>query len=83
MMSITDKQIGGNHYIEFKIQPIDFILNNNLSFCQGNVIKYICRYKYKNHIEDLDKAIHYIEIMKKEEEKKKRKRKKYNKKPSN
>jgi hypothetical protein len=62
-MSALDKQEGGNHYLQFKIQPIDFIQHNSLNFCQGNIIKYVTRYKDKNGIEDLKKAIHYLEIL--------------------
>jgi len=58
----TDKQIGGNHYKEYKIQPIEFIMKNKLSFIQGNVIKYICRYENKNGIEDLEKIKHYCDL---------------------
>ena len=60
-----DKQIGGSHYKNFKIQPYEFISKNNLSFFQGNVIKYVCRYLNKNGIEDIDKIIHYCELEKK------------------
>ena len=60
----TDKQIGGSHYTRFKIQPIEFISKNNLSFIQGCIIKYICRFDKKNGIEDLDKIIHYCELQK-------------------
>jgi len=56
------KQIGGNHYKEFKIQPYEFISKNNLSFFQGNVVKYVCRYLNKNGIEDLEKIKHYCEL---------------------
>lgn len=59
----TDIQIGGDHYRKMKIQPIEFIIENNLDFCQGSVIKYICRYKDKNGLEDLKKAKHYIEML--------------------
>ena len=65
-MSALDKQIGGNHYSEMAIQPAEFIIQNKLSFCQGNVIKYVTRYRSKNGLQDLDKAIHYIEMMKDE-----------------
>jgi hypothetical protein len=58
-----DQQVGGNHYKDFAIQPIEFIMKNNLNFCQGNVIKYVCRYAEKNGIEDLKKAIHYINLL--------------------
>ena len=60
-----DKQIGGSHYKDFHIQPYEFISKNNLSFFQGNVIKYVCRYLNKNGIEDLNKIIHYCELEKK------------------
>lgn len=59
-----EKQIGGSHYKNFHIQPYEFISKNNLSFFQGNVIKYVCRYLNKNGIEDLDKIIHYCELEK-------------------
>src|SRR6056300_1222323 len=57
-----DKQIGGNHYKDFHIHLYEFISKNKLSFFQGNVIKYVCRYKDKNGIEDLKKIIHYCEL---------------------
>ena len=58
-------QIGGSHYMYFDIQPYEFISKNNLSFFQGCVVKYVCRYMHKNGIEDLDKIIHYCELEKK------------------
>ena len=58
-------QVGGNHYTKFPIQPYEFISKNDLSFFQGNVIKYVCRYLNKNGIEDLNKIIHYCELEKK------------------
>ena len=62
-----DTQIGGDHYQRMKIQPIEFILKNNLSYCQGNIIKYICRYPFKNHKEDLLKIKQYIDFIIQEE----------------
>ncbi len=59
----TDKQIGGDHYKNKKIQPIEFIQANKLNFCEGSVIKYVTRYKEKGGVEDLKKAKHYIEIL--------------------
>ena len=56
------RQVGGNHYKDFHIQPYEFISKNDLSFFQGNVIKYVCRYKHKNGIEDLEKIKHYCEL---------------------
>jgi len=57
-----EKQVGGSHYKQFKIQPYQFSRVNDLNFFQGNVIKYVCRYKDKNGIEDLQKIIHYCEL---------------------
>tara|TARA_R100000655_G_scaffold108299_1_gene160016 strand:- start:134 stop:376 length:243 start_codon:yes stop_codon:yes gene_type:complete len=63
-LKATDRQVGGKHYKNFKIQPIEFITANNLNFIQGCVIKYICRFDKKNGNEDLDKVIHYCELLK-------------------
>ena len=52
-------QEGGGHYKNRGIQPLEYTMKNNLSFCEGNVVKYISRYKSKNGIEDLAKVIHY------------------------
>jgi len=57
------QQVGGSHYKDMNIQPIEFILANNLAFCEGNIIKYTCRYKQKNGVEDLRKVIHYAEML--------------------
>ena len=59
----SETQIGGSHYSDMAIQPIEFIHKNGLSFIQGNVIKYVCRYKSKGGIEDLNKAKHYIDLL--------------------
>lgn len=55
-------QIAGNHYKK-AIQPIEYIHANGLGFVEGNVIKYVTRWKDKNGIEDLKKAKHYLEIL--------------------
>ena len=57
-------QVGGTHYKSLPIQPIEFITKNNLGWCEGNIIKYTCRWKQKGGIEDIDKVIHYAEILK-------------------
>jgi len=59
-MSANDKQIGGEHYIS-PIQPWDYIAANGIGFFEGNVIKYVSRWKTKGGIEDLRKAQHYLE----------------------
>ena len=62
--SITpqERQIGGSHYKNFCIQPYEFISKNDLSFFQGCVVKYVCRYLKKDKIKDLEKIIHYCEL---------------------
>ena len=62
-MSAFDKQEGGNHYKMLPIQPTEYILANNLGWCESNVIKYISRWQFKNGLEDLKKARHYLDIL--------------------
>lgn len=49
--------------MNFEIQPIEFIVKNNLGFLEGCIIKRICRYPYKGGIEDLRKAKHEIDLL--------------------
>lgn len=68
-MNPKDKQIGGQHYKNLSIQPSEYIVRNNLDWFSGNVIKYITRWKTKHNtldkqIEDIDKAVHYCELLK-------------------
>jgi len=62
-MKSLKTQIGGNHYQNFKIQPVEFIMKNDLDFCQGNIIKYVCRHGFKDGIKDLEKVKHYIDLL--------------------
>lgn len=62
-MSLNN-QVGGNHYQKLVIQPIEFITRNNIPFCEGNIVKYISRYKFKDGIKDLHKALHYVALIK-------------------
>ena len=66
------QQKGPKHYKSYKIQPYEFISKNGLSFFQGCVVKYACRYLMKDRIKDLEKIIHYceLEIKKLKDEKK-------------
>ena len=69
--SAIDKQIGGNHYKQYQIQPIEFIVKNKLDFIQGNIIKYALRNKIgENPNEKWDKIIHYCELAKELQNKK-------------
>lgn len=61
--SALDKQISGNHYKGCKIQPVEYIQANDLDYLQGNVIKYVTRHKLKNGKADIEKAIHYLELI--------------------
>ncbi len=62
-MTALNEQIGGSHYKEMKIQPIEFILANNLPFPEGCVIKYVCRHPSKGGREDLEKAKQCIDFI--------------------
>tara|TARA_R110000823_G_scaffold312839_1_gene439893 strand:+ start:390 stop:596 length:207 start_codon:yes stop_codon:yes gene_type:complete len=59
-MESNVKQIGGEHYLK-AIQPWDYIVANDLGFLEGNIVKYITRYKEKGGVVDLQKAKHYLE----------------------
>ena len=58
-----ETQVGGNHYNLMKIQPIEYTMANEMNPLQHTAIKYISRYKNKNGIEDLKKAIHSLELL--------------------
>lgn len=58
-----DVQEGGDHYRSLPFQPIDYITKNGLGFCEGNVVKYISRWRAKGGVEDLRKARHYIDLL--------------------
>ena len=58
-----EDQIGGKHYRKMKIQPAEFINENKLLFAEGNAIKYICRHQSKGKAEDIEKAMHYLEMI--------------------
>ena len=58
-----EQQVGGNHYKDLKIQPVEYIHANNIGYMEGNVIKYVSRWRAKNGIKDLEKAKHYIELL--------------------
>jgi hypothetical protein len=61
--SALNKQVGGSHYRDKGIQPIIYIHANDLGFCEGNVVKYVTRWRDKNGVADLRKAIHYLELL--------------------
>jgi hypothetical protein len=62
--SSLEKQVGGNHYKDCSIQPIEYIEKNNLTFCEGNIVKYITRHRTKGEgRKDIEKVIHYAEMI--------------------
>ena len=62
-MEALKKQVGGEHYKNGEIQPIEFIMDQGLTFPEGSVVKYVCRHRRKNGAEDIRKAIHYLEFI--------------------
>lgn len=61
--SALDKQVAGGHYKDLKIQPVEYIVANNLSFLEGNIVKYTTRHRMKGGAEDIKKVIHYCELI--------------------
>lgn len=59
--SVNNRQEGGNHYKTLAIQPWDYIIQNNLGFLEGNIIKYVTRWRQKEGIQDLQKARHFLD----------------------
>lgn len=62
-MGALEIQVGGDHYKKQKIQPVEYIHANGIGYFEGNVIKYVTRWRDKNGIKDLEKARHYIELL--------------------
>ena len=62
-MSAYKKQVGGKHYLKYKIQPSRFVVENKLLYPEGSVIKYILRHQDKGGKEDLEKAKHFIDMI--------------------
>lgn len=62
-INALDVQIQGDHYKDMTIQPVEFIHANGIGYMEGNVIKYVSRWRKKNGIADLQKARHYIDLL--------------------
>jgi len=68
--NLNDQWKGGStsirptYYAKYKIDPWTFIIENQLGMDVGSVVKYVVRHKDKNGVEDLNKAIKCIEMMK-------------------
>ena len=63
MDNALEKQVEGSHYKDLPIQPVEYIYANALGYFEGNVIKYVSRWRKKNGLADLEKAKHYIELL--------------------
>lgn len=62
MSKANDRQPGGDHYIKYgDLQPWDITALLQLDFFQGNILKYLIRWKDKNGLDDLEKCAHYIQ----------------------
>jgi hypothetical protein len=57
------KQVGGDHYKTLPIQPAEFIHRNEIGYLAGNVIKYVVRHSKKGGKQDIEKAIHYCQLI--------------------
>ena len=62
-MSVWKKQIGGNHYRKYRVQPSQFVTENKLLYPEGCVIKYVIRHQDKGGKQDLEKAKHMIDMI--------------------
>ena len=62
-VSPLSNQVGGGHYKDMPIQPVEFCQKNRIPFCEASAIKYICRHKKKNGVEDVRKAIHFLKML--------------------
>ena len=57
------EQVGGDHYKKMAIQPIEYIMANKLGYCEGNIVKYISRWRDKGGVEDLRKIKQYVDFL--------------------
>lgn len=62
-MSAKQTQVGGSHYKELPIQPVEYCQRNRLGFCESSVIKYVSRHREKGGKQDLEKAIHFLQLL--------------------
>ena len=62
-LKALDHQEGGTHYKQFQIEPLEFLARNRIPFTEGNIVKYVCRHRFKGGLEDLKKAMHYLQVL--------------------
>ncbi len=63
MNKATRQQVGGSHYKDMPIQPAEYAQLNKLNFIEGCVVKYVSRHRNKNGAEDIEKAIHFLNLL--------------------
>lgn len=63
LLSSLSSQVGGSHYKEFKIQPVEFCFINKIPYLEATAIKYLCRWRKKGGVQDLEKAKHFIDLL--------------------
>ena len=63
MTTALERQEGGDHYRQMKIQPVQFIHANGIPFIEGSIIKYVSRWRSKGGVKDLEKARHFIDLL--------------------
>ena len=56
-------QVGGGHYKDLPIQPVEYIHKNGIPFIEGCIIKYATRWRAKGGKEDIKKIIHFAEML--------------------
>ena len=64
--NMIKENVSPDYYARYDIEPISFIMRNNIPYAEGNVIKYTLRHDMKGGKEDIDKAIRYLEMIKEE-----------------
>ena len=63
VMEALNKQVGGDHYKRFIIQPVEFCYHNEIPYLEATAIKYLCRWRDKGGLQDLQKAKHFIDLL--------------------
>jgi hypothetical protein len=64
--NMIKENVSPDYYARYDIEPISFIMRNGIPYAEGNVIKYVLRHDMKGGVEDIDKAIRYLELIKEE-----------------
>ena len=62
--NMIKENVSPDYYARYDVEPISFIMRNNIPYAEGNVIKYVMRHDMKGGVKDIDKAIRYLEMIK-------------------